>query len=59
MRDIADDFNPEWHADLIVGHPFQGTGQWGDVCEHESGGWICGYSRAEHADQGKEAPNVH
>jgi hypothetical protein len=40
--------------DLIVGHPFQGTGQWGDVCEHDDGrGWLCGYSRAEHADQGK------
>lgn len=53
MRDLADDFNP----DLIVGHPFLGTGQWGDICEHDDGnGWLCGYGRAEHADQGKERP---
>jgi hypothetical protein len=34
--------------DLIVGHPFQGTGRWGDICEHESGGWICGFGVVEH-----------
>jgi hypothetical protein len=42
--------------DLIIGHPFQSTGQWDDVCEHDDGhGWLCGYSRAEHADQGPAA----
>jgi hypothetical protein len=39
--------------DLITGHPFTSTGKWGDICEHKSNGWICGYGKADHADQGQ------
>jgi hypothetical protein len=39
--------------DAITGHPFESTGQWDDCCERlDSSGWMCGYSRAEHVDQG-------
>ena len=53
MRDIADDFNPEWH-DLVTGHPFEGS-PWPDVCgyqlDEQWDGWMCGYGVAEHATQ--------
>jgi hypothetical protein len=43
--------------DLIVDHPFE-VSPWPDVCGYGGGpdNWIqmCGYSRAEHADQGEE-----
>jgi hypothetical protein len=54
MTDMTDE---QTDIDLITGHPFQGTGQWGDVCERDDGsGWICGYGRAEHADPGQDPP---
>lgn len=43
--------------DLIVGHPFWPVREgWEDTCGHrDPDGWICGYSRGVHADQGKAA----
>jgi hypothetical protein len=45
--------------DQIRDHPFQPMPGWPDLCGYrgEPGDWQCGYSRAEHADQGKEPPN--
>lgn len=57
-RDLAADFNPEWHADLIVDHPFTvatWSDAWPDVCGQDVDGMPCGYSREEHANQGKGA----
>jgi hypothetical protein len=44
--------------DLITDHPFTpsrwSTEPLGNLCAHVSeGGWTCGFSQAEHADQGE------
>jgi hypothetical protein len=42
------------NPDLIVGHPFQ-PGRWPDTCSHQDeNGWMCGFSRIEHLDQGDD-----
>jgi hypothetical protein len=49
---VTDEQAHQTDQDLIVGHPFQ-IGGWDDVCAHKDGkGWLCGFGRAEHADQG-------
>jgi hypothetical protein len=55
-RDLADDFNPEWHADLITDHPFTPAtfrDAWPGICGYMVDGWPCAATRAEHADRGE------
>jgi hypothetical protein len=46
-------------ADRIGDHPFTPaafTDAWPDLCGYMVDGWPCGYSRAEHVDQGEVTP---
>jgi hypothetical protein len=59
MSDLADDFNPEWHAlfaDLVTDHPFVPHPFEPDACAWDEVLWPCGYSREEHADKGEAGP---
>jgi hypothetical protein len=44
----------------IIGHPFRplvtNAGVWPDICGYRGGDFPCGFSRAEHADQGEVTP---